>query len=132
VPARAILFGSLCGYGGVIASIISPQAAFAFLVNASGATMIIIYLIVTLAQIRLRRKLEAEAPERLKVKMWLFPWLSYATLIAMAAVLIAMALIPAHQAEFSASILFAGIVFACYFTLRRRAVLGSGARIAGS
>lgn len=104
----------------MIASIISPQTAFAFLVNASGATMIIIYVIITLAQIRLRRKLEAEAPQRLQVKMWLFPWLSYATLIAMVAVLIAMALIPAHQAEFTASILFAGIVFACYFTLRRR------------
>jgi L-asparagine transporter-like permease len=119
VPARAILLGSICGYGGVIASIISPQTAFAFLVNASGATMIIIYLIITLAQIRLRRKLEAEAPERLQVRMWLFPWLSYATLIAMVAVLIAMAMIPAHQAEFSASLIFTAIVFACYFARRR-------------
>jgi L-asparagine transporter-like permease len=120
VPARAILFGSLCGYGGVIASIISPQTAFAFLVNASGATMIIIYLIITVAQIRLRRKLEAESPQRLQVRVWLFPWLSYATLIAMVAVLVAMALIPAHQAEFSASVIFAGIVFLCYFALRKR------------
>ena len=125
-PERALRPGardplrSLCGYGGVIASIISPQTAFAFLVNASGATMIIIYLIITSAQIRLRRKLEAEAPQRLQVKMWLFPWLSYATILAMAAVLIAMALIPAHQAEFSASVLFAGFVFACYFMLRKR------------
>jgi len=124
VPARAILFGSLCGYGGVIASIVSPQTAFAFLVNASGATMIIIYLIITFAQIRLRRQLEAEAPQRLQVRMWWFPWLSYATLIAMVAVLIAMALIPAHQAEFSASLLVAGFVLGCYFTLRRTARLG--------
>ena len=124
VPARAILFGSLCGYGGVIASIVSPQTAFAFLVNASGATMIIIYLIITLAQIRLRRKLEAEAPQRLQVRMWLFPWLSYATMIAMVAVLVAMALIPSHQAEFSASLIVAGMVLGSYFTLRKSAGLG--------
>ncbi len=62
--------------------------------------MIIIYLIITCAQLRLRRRLELEEPERLKVKMWLFPWLSYAVIVAMMAVLIAMALLPSHQAEF--------------------------------
>ncbi|HEU0096183.1 MAG TPA: amino acid permease, partial [Rhizomicrobium sp.] len=38
VPARAILLGSTFGYMAIMASVLSPQIVFAFLVNASGAT----------------------------------------------------------------------------------------------
>ncbi len=38
VPARAILIGSAFGYCAVIASVVSPELVFAFLLNSSGAT----------------------------------------------------------------------------------------------
>ena len=37
--------------------------------------------------------LEAEAPERLKLRMWLFPWLTYVAIAAMVAVIAAMAIV---------------------------------------
>jgi len=37
------------------------------------------------------------------VQMWLFPWLSYAAIAAMSAVLIAMAFTPGLQQDFKAS-----------------------------
>ena len=65
VPTRAILIGTVFGYLAVLASVVSPQRLFTFLVNASGAIMLVIYLLVALAQIRRRRDVEREAPERL-------------------------------------------------------------------
>jgi L-asparagine transporter-like permease len=124
VPSRAILIGSAFGFAAVIASKVSPQLVFAFLVNASGAIMILIYLVITAAQIRLRRRLEASAPEKLGVKMWLFPWLSYAVIAAMLAVLAAMAAIPDHRAEFYASMAFLAVVLGAYAGVRwRRSVV---------
>ena len=52
VPSRAILIGTVFGYLAVLASVVSPQRLFTFLVNASGAIMLVIYLLIALAQIR--------------------------------------------------------------------------------
>jgi hypothetical protein len=51
VPARSILIGSVLGYVAVIASVVSPERVFSFLVNASGATMLFIYLLAAFAQL---------------------------------------------------------------------------------
>lgn len=115
VPARAILFASLFGYIALGASILSPELVFSFLVNASGATMLIIYLMVSLAQLRVRKRIEASAPERLVIRMWLHPWLSIATIVAIVVVLAAMAIEPAHQKEFFTSLVLAAIVVAVAF-----------------
>src|SRR5918995_2505480 len=58
VPTRAILIGTVFGYLAVLASVVSPQRLFTFLVNASGAIMLVIYLLIALAQIRQRRAAE--------------------------------------------------------------------------
>jgi L-asparagine transporter-like permease len=49
VPARAVWLSSLLAYGAVLTSIVSPTGVFAFLVNASGATMLFIYLLLACA-----------------------------------------------------------------------------------
>src|SRR5581483_7349020 len=89
VPARAILIGSSFGYLAVMLSIVSPERVFAYLVDASGALMVVIYLLACFAHLRLRRQMERISPERLTIKVWLFPWLTYATIAAMIGVLIA-------------------------------------------
>lgn len=130
VPARAILIASLFGYVALAASALSPQIVFSFLVNASGATMLFIYLMVCFAQIGLRRQLEREAPERLTIRMWLFPWASYAAIGAIVAVLLAMALTPALASQFYSSAAVAGgVAILAWLSGRRRPAEGS-ARIA--
>jgi GABA permease len=94
VPTRSVWMGSIAGVLGILAAITSSQTVFAFLVNASGALMVFIYMITTVAHIRLRRAREASGAPAPALTMWLFPWLSYAALAGMAAVLIAMALTP--------------------------------------
>jgi len=99
VPTRSVWMGSLAGVLGILAAITSSQTVFAFLVNASGALTVFIYMIVALAHIRLRREREARGAPAPAVQMWLFPWLSYAAVAGMAAVLVAMALTPGELAR---------------------------------
>ncbi|HEY9182691.1 MAG TPA: amino acid permease, partial [Gammaproteobacteria bacterium] len=120
VPTRAILIGSAFGYLAVIASIVSPQLLFTFLVNASGAIMLVIYLVVALAQIRWRRSVERDAPARLTIRMWLFPWLSYATIAGIALVLVSMLFRDAERAQLAASTLSVAVVLGAFWWQRRR------------
>ena len=118
VPVRAILFSSLVGYVGIYASVLSPERVFAFLVNATGSVMLVIYLITALAHIRLRHKLEKTAPERLKLRIWLFPYLSYATVAAMVGVMIAMLLIPERRPEILSGLFSLAGAIALYAAFR--------------
>jgi len=76
VPVKAILLSVAIGFISVIFNAISPDTVFLFLVNSSGAVALFCYILIALAELRMRRRLEREDPERLKVKMWLFPWLT--------------------------------------------------------
>ena len=93
---------------------------FLFLVNASGAVMLFVYLAVALAQIKVRRQVEATAPARLTLRMWLFPWLSYAVVAVIAGVLVAMAFQESLRTQFLASLVSLGVVSAAYLMLKRR------------
>jgi L-asparagine transporter-like permease len=115
VPARAILIGSVFGYATVMTSVIAPEVLFAFLVNASGAIMLMVYSLVCMAQIRLRRRMEREQPERLTNRVWLFPWLSYAAIGAIVAVMVAMLFTGSLATQLYASLLAAAVVVVAYF-----------------
>lgn len=120
VPARAILIGSSLGYGAVITAFISPSVVFAFLLNTSGAIMLIVYLLVAVAQIRLRKKLEAEDPKRLPIRMWLFPYASWLVVVAILAVLVAMGFTKELASQLYASLFCLAVAVAAFFGFRRR------------
>jgi GABA permease len=128
VPWRAILIGSSFGYLAVVLSVLSPEKAFAFLVNASGALMIVIYLLACFAHLRARALLERTSPEKLTIKVWLYPWLSWLTIAAMLGVLVAMAFASELAAELEASLVAVVIVLLAYGVVRarRRRVSQSG------
>ncbi len=105
VPARAILIASLFSYVALAASVLSPDRVFNFLVSSSGAIMLFIYMLIAWAQLRLRAQIEAEDPSRLQVKMWLFPYATWATIAGMAAILVLMGLAERTALELGASVL---------------------------
>ena len=94
VPVRAILFGTLFGYASVIMSYVSPDKVFAFLVNSYGTVAIFVYVLIAVSQLRLRARLEREAPERLLVRMWAYPYLTWVAILGMVGIVVAMAFIP--------------------------------------
>ena len=58
-----------------------------FLVNSCGATILIVYLMITMSQIALRRRLQNAASGSLELRMWLFPYLSIAAACGIVAIL---------------------------------------------
>ncbi|MBB4684078.1 AAT family amino acid transporter/GABA permease [Amycolatopsis jiangsuensis] len=114
VPRRAILAGTVVGFLSVLAAYFSPELIFGFLVNSYGAVALFVYLGIALAQVRLRRVLEREAPERLTLRMWLFPWLSYATIALMVAVIVAMAVLPASRSQVLMSLVTLVLILGAY------------------
>ncbi|MFE3771704.1 amino acid permease [Streptomyces sp. NPDC059122] len=119
VPRRALLAGTSVGYLSVIAAWISPDVVFTFLINSYGAIALFVYLAIAVAQLRMRRTLERDAPARLTLRMWGFPWLSRLTVALMALVIGAMAVLPDSRAQFWLSLLTLGVVLAAY-EIRRR------------
>lgn len=119
VPVRSILIASLFSYGALAASVLSPDRVFNFLVNASGAVMLFIYLLIAVAQLRLRAKFEAETPERLTIKMWFHPFGTWAAIAGMASVLVLMATSKTHAIELWTSVIVATAFLAGYGLLQR-------------
>ncbi|MGH3435051.1 MAG: amino acid permease [Sciscionella sp.] len=113
VPRRAILVGTVVGFVSVIFAAVSPDLIFPFLINSYGAVALFVYLMVAISQVKMRRQLERAGTE-LPLKMWLFPWLSYATIAAMATVIIAMAFLPKTRAEFFLSLVTVAVIVIAY------------------
>jgi GABA permease len=119
VPIWAILAGTSFGYVSVLIYYFFPEQVFTWLINASGAIALFAYLLIAISELVMRRRLEREAPERLQLRMWLYPWLTYLSIAAMVAVLIAMAVIPDQRPLLIASVISAAVILAAYL-LRRQ------------
>nr|WP_188649162.1 amino acid permease [Marinithermofilum abyssi] len=120
VPVRAILFGTVFAYIGVIFSYISPDTVFLFLVNASGGVALLVYLVIAISHLVMRKKLEREEPEKLTVKMWLFPYLNWLTIASITTILISMFFIPSSRSQVTLTLLLAVLVVGSFFLFKRR------------
>jgi AAT family amino acid transporter/GABA permease len=80
VPQTAILASVVFGFVAVYFNYAYPDTVFLFLLNSSGAIALFVWLVICFSQLRMRRIIEAESPEKLVVRMWLFPYLTWATI----------------------------------------------------
>ncbi|MGW1688636.1 amino acid permease [Streptomyces albidoflavus] len=86
VPRRAVLASVAFGFVSVLLNLKWPDSVFLYMLNAVGAVLLFVWALIAVSQLRLRRLIEREAPERLVLRMWGYPWLTWAALVAMAAV----------------------------------------------
>jgi GABA permease len=119
VPMWAILAGTSFGYVSVLLYYFFPEEIFTWLINASGAIALFVYLLIAISELVMRRRLERDVPERLQLRMWLYPWLTYLSIAAIVAVLIAMAVIPEQRPLLIASVISAVVILVAYL-LRRQ------------
>jgi GABA permease len=118
VPVAAILASTAFGYVTVVMSYLSPDRIFAFLVNSYGTVAIFVYVLIALAELRLRRRLEREAPGRLRVRMWGYPWLTCVAIVGMLAILAAMAVIPDQRVSLAFGLVSAAVLLGAYLARR--------------
>jgi GABA permease len=114
VPVRAILLGTVFGYVSVVMSYVSPDTVFAFLVNSYGTVAIFVYVLIALSQLKLRARLDREAPEKLRVRMWCYPYLTWFAIVGMIGILVAMAFIPDQRKPLWLGVVSLGVLLLAY------------------
>ncbi|WP_158892313.1 amino acid permease [Amycolatopsis anabasis] len=120
VPWQAILLSTVVGYVAVVMSYVSPDTIFYFIINSAGAVALFVYAIIAGSQLRMRGRLEREAPERLKLRMWGYPWLSWLTLIATLVVVVSMAFVAEARSQLLLSVLSLVVFLGIYLVLRAK------------
>ncbi|WP_326686230.1 amino acid permease [Streptomyces sp. NBC_01795] len=110
VPQAAILMSVLFGFVAVFFNYKWPETVFAFLVNSSGAVALFVWLVICFTQLRMRGIVLREAPDKLVVRMWLFPYLTWATIGMISFVLVYMLTDPDAREQLVLSLLVAALV----------------------
>ncbi|OPG08371.1 amino acid transporter [Streptomyces sp. GKU 895] len=122
VPRVAVLASSVFGFGCVVLSYWRPDDVFSWLLNMIGAVVLVVWVFIAVSQLRLRRRLERETPERLTVRMWAFPVLTWVALAGMAGIFVLMAREADTRVQlYSTGVMTAALAAAGYAWQRRRA-----------
>ena len=104
-----------------------PAQVFEFLLASSGAIALLVYLVIAVSQLRMRRQRMARG-EQIDFKMWAFPVLTWATIFFIVGVLTLMLIRPDHRAEvISTALLSIGVVAAGLLVARKRKAEKGGA-----
>ncbi|GGT55996.1 amino acid permease [Streptomyces purpureus] len=120
VPTAAIWGSVAFGFVAVYFNYAFKDTVFNFLLNSSGAIALFVWLVICFTQLRMRGILLREAPEKLTVKMWLFPYLTWATAAMIVFVIGYMFFDDANRQVVLLSTLVAAIVVGIGFSLGKR------------
>ncbi|MEW2389832.1 amino acid permease [Streptomyces venezuelae] len=120
VPQAAILGSVVFGFVAVWFNYQWKDTVFDFLLNSSGAVALFVWLIISFTQLRMRGIILREEPEKLVVKMWLFPYLTWVTIAMISFVLVYMLTDEAGRKQVLLSLLAAA--FVVVFSLVREKV----------
>lgn len=110
VPMAAILGSVVFGFVAVWFNYQWKDTVFDFLLNSSGAVALFVWLIISFTQLRMRGIILREEPEKLVVKMWLFPYLTWVTIAMISFVLVYMLTDEAGRKQVLLSLLAAAFV----------------------
>ncbi|GGP63543.1 amino acid permease [Streptomyces sindenensis] len=110
VPQAAILSSVVFGFVAVFFNYQWPDTVFQFLLNSSGAVALFVWLVICFTQLRMRGIILRETPGRLVVRMWLFPYLTWATIAAISFVLVYMLTDDTAREQVVLSLLVAALV----------------------
>ncbi|MBP2476374.1 gamma-aminobutyrate permease [Crossiella equi] len=119
-PRNAVLVSTVVGFATVALNYFAPQDVFTFLVNSSGAIAVLVWLVIAVSQLRLRRRLERESPELLTLRMWAFPYLTWLSIAAMGALLLGMLFDPAARPQLLVSLGVAAVVLVVSLVRQRQ------------
>ncbi|MFB7505487.1 amino acid permease [Streptomyces broussonetiae] len=91
VPRVAVLTSCVLGFVCVLLSYWRPNDVFKWLLNMIGAVILVVWIFIAVSQLLLRRRVERETPEKLVVRMWAFPVLTWVALAGMVTIFVLMA-----------------------------------------
>lgn len=110
IPTRAIWASAGLLALTIVLAYVLPKKAYAYLVTATGFQAMFIWFMVLLTQYYYRPYLEKHHPDKLKHKLWGYP---YTTFFAIALIIVSLAASPLAQGELIGAIVgFGGILVA--------------------
>ncbi|WP_017901598.1 GABA permease [Pseudomonas asplenii] len=127
-PYWAVMLSTGAAFLAVFANYVAPAAVFEFLLASSGAIALLVYLVIAVSQLRMRRQRVAKG-ETIDFKMWLFPGLTWAVIAFIVAVLTVMLFQDAHRVEVLATGLLSILVVAAGLLVSRRRRLEKAGRV---
>lgn len=121
VPRAAVIASTLAGFAACVANYAFPGRVFTFLISTTGAIALLVYLVIAASQLVLRRRAERRGQPP-AFKMWLFPWLTWAAIAVILAVLGYMFALDDYREQGLLTLVVAGGVFvvSLYVTRGRR------------
>ncbi|MFD3550454.1 amino acid permease, partial [Streptomyces sp. NPDC058655] len=117
VPYPAVLASTSFGFVGVVLNLLWPRTIFLHLLNAVGAVLLLVWVLVACSQLRLRRDLPADTG----VRMWGHPHLSRITLGVIGLLLVSMFVDPDTRVQMISSAVLASLVLSVALVRSRRA-----------
>ncbi|MGC5024880.1 amino acid permease [Tsukamurella sp. DT100] len=116
VPAVAVLASMILGFLAVIGNYVLPEKLFGYLLATTGAVALFVYLVIAISQIALRRRESTPSP----LRMWFFPWATYAVIAFIVFVIVAMIVDPDQRSAVGLSTALAVIVVAASVAHQKR------------
>ncbi|MDL5154521.1 amino acid permease [Actinomycetospora termitidis] len=124
VPRTAVLASTAIGFLTVIANYAFPEEVFSTLLATSGAVALLVYLVIAVSQLRLRRALERDGVT-MPVRMWAYPYLTWAVVVVIPVILVYMATREGSRFDLAMTAVIAVVVVAVgVATTRRRDRVG--------
>ncbi|MER1985180.1 MAG: amino acid permease [Solibacillus sp.] len=121
-PVSAIIGSTVVAYICAMLYFISPEVIFYFLGNCVGGLMIAVYIFIAISQIRFRRYYDQVSSDKLAIRMWMFPYLSYITIAVLTIVYFCQALIASLRIQFYLSTFVVVGAVVLFFILRKFSV----------
>ncbi|WP_264272741.1 GABA permease [Duffyella gerundensis] len=118
-PWVAVLLSTAAAFIAVIANYLAPSVVFEFLLASSGAIALLVYLVIAASHLVLRKKRE-KAGDVLTYRMWLFPGLTWLTMLFIVTVLVVMLFNAQHRVELLATGALTLLIIATSLVLHRK------------
>ncbi|WP_062611019.1 amino acid permease [Caballeronia calidae] len=119
VPVAAVIGSTLIAFVVVAANYLAPKYVFDTLLSSTGAIALVVYLAIAISQLRLRTRLIRSS--KLKVKMWLHPWLGLLVVALIVGAFVVMIRSEDHREEVIATLACCAVLAVIGYRHQRRA-----------
>src|SRR5699024_9542171 len=113
-PRAAVLLSVFFSFVTVVLNWLLPDTLLEILFNAVGAVLLVMWAMITVSQLRLRKRFERDGT--LRLRMWLHPYLSWLTLAGLVALVVLMLTDSAARNQLIATAVFFVLLVVLAFT----------------
>lgn len=117
-PYVAVLVSTFAAFLTVVVNYYAPAKVFNFLIASSGAIALLVYLVIAVSQLRMRKHLVASG-RPVRLQMWLFPWLTWLVIAFISLVLVVMLFREAQRIEVVSTLVLASGIIATVPVMNR-------------